>query len=166
MIERTPSASASAVMPTSPRRLPATLRCTKVEQDTRVGSIAARVENESSFQPQSCKSSVSMVCVAHDAYENDKTLFLSLDTKRSLMAMRLIRVAPVGIRTSPPCSSSKCFNNASTFPRPRQSSARVVVDIVCLFFFFFTVNQEPFIVKLHDRMSKLDLRAKQPQLQI
>jgi hypothetical protein len=36
------------------------------------------------------------------------------------------------------------------------------------FFFFFTVmiNQEPLIVKLHDRMSKLDLRAKQPQLQI
>jgi hypothetical protein len=30
---------------------------------------------------------------------------------------------------------------------------------------FFTVNQEPFIVKLHDRMSKLDLRAKQPQPQ-
>jgi len=33
------------------------------------------------------------------------------------------------------------------------------------FFFFLTVNQEPFIVKLHDRMSKLDLRAKQPQPQ-
>ncbi len=29
------------------------------------------------------------------------------------------------------------------------------------FFFFFTVNQEPFIVKLHDRMSKLDLLVAQ-----
>ncbi len=43
----------------------------------------------------------------------------------------------------------------------------VIFYFNCLtfFFFFFNVNQEPFIVKLHDRMTKLDLRAKQPQLQ-
>ena len=33
------------------------------------------------------------------------------------------------------------------------------------FFFIITVNQEPFMSQLHDRMSKLDLRAKQPQPQ-